>query len=212
MFSNKNNFYIFKENFKKVVDNDNQININKFIYLMELMASIIFPGEQNPILAIVNSYLSERHIVIEERTIKPRSMIWDEHNKRLLETETIQAFIDFEKDLKAAFTCYFEENFKTRKIFLTWRELSLQNRRLSLVNLTRLLRDAEVILGYINVHQFTEIASKIVTPINPKENGFYNDKSLTIAYESDRDNSDKCDQMDGDPGSFFHEFSEFCFC
>jgi len=117
MFSNKNNFYIFKENFKKVVDNDNQINLNKFVYLMELMAAILFPGEQTPILAIVNSYLSERHIVIEERTVKPRSMIWDDHNKRLLETETIQAFIDYEKDLRAAFTCYYDDNFKRRKIF-----------------------------------------------------------------------------------------------
>jgi len=64
-------------------------------------------------------------------------------------------------------------------------------------------------LGYINVNQFTEIASRIVTPINPRENTFYNDKSLMIAYEGDRDNHDKSDQTDGDPGAVFHEF---CFC
>jgi len=30
-----------------------------------------------------------------------------------------------------------------------------------------------------------------------------------VAYEGDRDNHDKSDQIDGDPGAVFHEF---CFC
>ena len=68
MFSNKTNFSTFKENFFKVVDNENEMSIHKFVYLMSNMAEIIFPGEQNAILAIVNSYLSERHSVTEDRS------------------------------------------------------------------------------------------------------------------------------------------------
>jgi hypothetical protein len=112
-----------------VVDNENEMSIHKFVYLMSNMAEIIFPGEQNSILAIVNSYLSERHSVTENQSttfpfsypkilaVKPRSMVWDDNTKKLLFSNVVQQYIDYETDLKASFTCYFQENLKMGKIF-----------------------------------------------------------------------------------------------
>ena len=68
MFTNKNNFTIFKEVYFKIADNnENLMNMQKFVSLMAKMASILFPGEANPTYAIVNCYLSDRHVVNEER-------------------------------------------------------------------------------------------------------------------------------------------------
>jgi hypothetical protein len=69
-----------------------------------------------------------------------------------------------------------------------------------------MLKDAKVIPGTIGVGNFSDLASRIITPTSQKENSFYSEKRLCDGYDGDEGDSSKYQQIEGDPGAYYHEF------
>lgn len=50
------------------------------------------------------------------------------------------------------------------------REVELQNKRMTAVSFMRFLRESEIMPHLINIEHIEDLLSKVVPPINPKEN------------------------------------------
>lgn len=50
------------------------------------------------------------------------------------------------------------------------REIELQNKKMSAVSFMRFLKEAEIVPHLINVEHVEDLLSKVVPPINPREN------------------------------------------
>ena len=93
---------------------------------------------------------------------------------------------------------------KQNRLLLNMREIELQNKKMSAVSFMRFLKEAEIVPHLINVEHVEDLLSKVVPPINPRENEFYYRHFLVESYSKDLDNPDL--KHEGDPGLLLFEF------
>lgn len=124
----------------------------------------------------------------------------------------IKIYVEYEKFFQLAFSCYFQMNYNKNRIvgcrltqFLTWREICLQEKRLSLMHFIRMLEDAEITVNYISSEIVSDMVSKIAPDQNPKQRQFYLERKACKYSEILVDSTGKYMQ-EGDPGLYYYEF------
>lgn len=95
----------------------------------------------------------------------------------------------YEKDLRALFNCYMEENYysikKDKRLLLTEREINLQNKRMLTHGFIAFLRESEICPHVISIDHVEDILRLIVPYTNSKENEYYHKRCLIDAYTNE---------------------------
>lgn len=98
----------------------------------------------------------------------------------------IKTLCAFENQFKNIYLIYVEENYWTLKkqgrLLLNQREVELQNKKMTAVSFIRLLKEADILPHLINIEQVDEILSRVVPPVNARENQFYYKHFLVNSY------------------------------
>jgi hypothetical protein len=132
-----------------------------------------------------------------------RNPIYDDINKRILNEQCITVLTSYEVEVRNIFTIYMQENLERRDIMLQWKELSIQNKKMTTPALVRFLRDADIVPHLISIETFEEVMMKILPPTNSREHEFYSKAQVVHIYEKD----DKVlHKIEGDPTLLLHEF------
>lgn len=133
----------------------------------------------------------------------------DETNKKLIVEQSITTIARFEKDIRALFNCYIEENYnaikKDKRLLLTEREINLQNKRMLTKGLINFLREAEICPHVISIDHVEDSMRLLVPYTDNKENEYYHKHCLSDAYTTEEINPDKWKHV-SDPGLMFFEF------
>ena len=66
---------------------------------------------------------------------------------------------------------------------LSWKEISVQNKKLTTPSLIRFLRDADIVPHLISLDDFELIMLKVLHPGNSKEQEFYSRNRILEIYD-----------------------------
>lgn len=110
----------------------------------------------------------------------------------------------YEEEIKAMFVSYISENYRSPKLLLTWKEVALQNKKLTSYALIQFLKEAQIVPIIMNIEPFEDIMMKMVPQVHQKENEFYHRHRLVHIYEKELDQAEQ--KIEGDPRVSFHEF------
>ena len=86
----------------------------------------------------------------------------DEINRKILSETTIEALCSYELELQQIFTMYISENVGKKKFLLTWKELALQNKKLTTINVIRFFKNSELIPHEISIEVFADVLIKVL--------------------------------------------------
>jgi len=70
MVSNKFNFKIFFDCFMSVARDDFKLPPKRFPYLLEQIGKKLLPGEKKPLETLIISYLGDKTVAVENRSIR----------------------------------------------------------------------------------------------------------------------------------------------
>ena len=151
-----------------------------------------------------NEILSEKVVISKDSIDSVRSLIMDDLNKKIMTEAVLKAIIEYELEVRNIFTIYMTENLFYQKILLTWKEILVQNKKMTMPALIRFLKESGII-GQINIEHCEEILMKMIPPQNTKEHEFYQKGTIVQLYEKDSDKNLET-RLEGDPNIAFHEF------
>ena len=66
LVTNKDNFETFLEAFELISEKEGKIEYLKFPQLMTAVAKKLIPGQKRPILALLNDYLGDKTVAVED--------------------------------------------------------------------------------------------------------------------------------------------------
>jgi len=89
---------------------------------------------------------------------------------------------------------------------LRWDELALQNKKMTMWNLIRFLKDSKVIGGSLSVEAIEDIISKVLTISHKKEHDFWSSGKIVNKIYEDINEDKQEVKFDGDPMIQFSEF------
>ena len=68
LIGNKFNFEVFLESFNSVATDEGRLPYERFPYLLTIVAAKLIPGEKKPIFSLINHYLGDKTIAVEDRS------------------------------------------------------------------------------------------------------------------------------------------------
>lgn len=68
LVSNKFNFAVFLDCFNSASVDEGKLTSERFPYLLTLVAKKFIPGEKKPINLLINQYLGDRTVAVEDRS------------------------------------------------------------------------------------------------------------------------------------------------
>ena len=117
--------------------------------------------------------LAEKTVATKDAVETTRTPYYDDTTKKILSEPSFHVLCQFEDEMRACFVSYMSENYAGNRLMLSWKELALENKRMSIFGFIRFLKEAALVPNYLSVEIVEEILLKTVPPVVPKENDFY---------------------------------------
>lgn len=103
-----------------------------------------------------DTFLADKTTIDKNQKMKVARMPQnDDKFLKIITRDSVDVFLNYEKELQRIFTIYDTENYNQKNIMLTWEELALQNKKMTMWNLVRFLRDAKIINGSLSFENIT---------------------------------------------------------
>ena len=118
-------------------------------------------------------FLSEKIDVDEGEVNFSRVMSFDDVNKKILNEEMIMALSKYEEELKNVYNAYIIENYfalkKSRRLLLSQREITLQNKKWAYTSIILFLKESETTPHLTTIEHIEETMRIIVPNVNSKQ-------------------------------------------
>jgi len=218
MLNNRYTLSLFRESYYKTIEReltdipdftskgDHKMTKQQFVNFLKTISKTLFPTEKDPIDHLFKTLLVERSAINMRDSIEPpKVLMHDETNKRILNENIIEILCSYEKELQTVYCLYNSDNIKYGKLMLVWREIAIQNNKMTSFGLIKFLVDADVIPRLLGPEALSDIVTKVTPPITIKEHNFFHNSTYSQIYDKDIPKSNE-QFFEGDPHFYFHEF------
>jgi len=218
MLNNRYTLSLFRDSYYKAIERDitempdfsakgdHKMTKQQFVNFLKTISKTLFPTEKDPIDYMFKTLLVERSAINMRDAIEPPKVLaHDETNKRVLSENIIEIICNYEKELQTVYCLYNSDNIKYGKMMLVWREIAIQNNKMTSFGLLKFLVDADVIPRLLGPENLNEIVQKITPPITIKEHNFFHNSTFSQIFDKDIPKVNEV-PYEGDPHLYFHEF------